>query len=292
MKYAAKKPKKSWKEKLRIFLLVLCSVVFLVSASMLVYYLLWEPYQHNQKSSEIQMIYPTRGVDETSSQEEVNSEGTLSKFDELRSVNPDIKGWITVPNTPIDYPVLQSPQGEDPEFYLYRDYQKNDDRYGSIFMDVSCINGVNSKNVILHGHNMNDGSQFAALLNYGNLEFYQQNPVIIYDDIYRNGTWKVFAVIKVNTLASQGTPFPYLQGEFASDESFLEYVEQVRDRSLIDCPVDVEAGDQILTLSTCSYEQEDYRTAVFARRVREGESNAVDIAKATVNPDPVMPGDN
>ncbi len=52
--------------------------------------------------------------------------------------------------------------------------------------------------------------------------------MIIYDDIYRSGTWKVFAVIKVNTLASQGTPFPYLQGEFASEETFLDYMEQVR----------------------------------------------------------------
>ena len=214
MKHAMAKPKKSWKERLRIFLLVLCSVVFVVSAGMLVYYLLWEPYQHNQKSVEIQQIYPTRGVEDTTSSEEVNSEGTLSKFDELRALNPDIKGWITVPNTPIDYPVLQSAEGEDPEFYLYRDYLKNDDRYGSIFLDASCVNGVNSKNVILHGHNMNDGSQFAAILKYGDLEFYKQNPVIIFDDIYRSGTWKVFAVIKVNTLASQGTPFPYLQGEF------------------------------------------------------------------------------
>lgn len=61
MKHAMAKPKKSWKERLRIFLLVLCSVVFVVSAGMLVYYLLWEPYQHNQKSVEIQQIYPTRG---------------------------------------------------------------------------------------------------------------------------------------------------------------------------------------------------------------------------------------
>ena len=178
MKHAMAKPKKSWKERLRIFLLVLCSVVFVVSAGMLVYYLLWEPYQHNQKSVEIQQIYPTRGVEDTTSSEEVNSEGTLSKFDELRALNPDIKGWIT------------------------------------------------------------------------------------------------------------------LQGEFASEESFLEYVEQVRSRSLIDCPVEVEGSDQILTLSTCSYEQENYRTVVYARRVREGESSTVDIAQAEVNPDPVMPGDN
>ena len=58
------------------------------------------------------------------------------------------------------------------------------------------------------------------------------------------------------------------------------------------CVVEVEGSDQILTLSTCSYEQENYRTVVYARRVREGESSTVDIAQAEVNPDPVMPGDN
>ena len=57
-------------------------------------------------------------------------------------------------------------------------------------------------------------------------------------------------------------------------------------------PAERRHGDKLLTLSTCSYEQENYRTVVYARRVREGESSTVDIAQAEVNPDPVMPGDN
>lgn len=291
MKHAMAKPKKSWKERLRIFLLVLCSVVFVVSAvcwCITCFGSLISITRRVLKSSDLS--YPGgRGYYILGGSKQ---RGNPVKFDELRALNPDIKGWITVPNTPIDYPVLQSAEGEDPEFYLYRDYLKNDDRYGSIFLDASCVNGVNSKNVILHGHNMNDGSQFAAILKYGDLEFYKQNPVIIFDDIYRSGTWKVFAVIKAEYSRARARRSPTCRGEFASEESFLEYVEQVRSRSLIDCPVEVEGSDQILTLSTCSYEQENYRTVVYARRVREGESSTVDIAQAEVNPDPVMPGDN
>ena len=66
----------------------------------------------------------------------------------------------------------------------------------------------------------------------------------------------------------------------------MRWVEEFRSRSIYDIPVDVEVGDNLLTLSTCYYEKDDQRLVVVARRVRDGESSEVDVNAATKNPDP------
>ena len=90
----------------------------------------------------------------------------LSDFTSLLAQNPDTVGWVNIPNSVVDYPVLQSPndaylvsQGQDP-YYLCRDFYHNDILSGSIFLDYRS--SLNSKNLILHGHHMMNGSMFAT----------------------------------------------------------------------------------------------------------------------------------
>ena len=99
----------------------------------------------------------------------------------------------------------------------------------------------------------------------------------------------MFSVFKINTLPEQGEIFDYAQPDFEDDEAFTAFIEEMRSRSILNLPVDVNADDQLLTLSTCSYEFEEFRTVVVARRVREGEDATVDLDKATYNPSPVYP---
>ena len=145
------------------------------------------------------------------------------------------------------------------------------------------------KNLTLYGHNMNDGQMFAAILQYTDLEFYKSAPVIDFDLEGVEGKWKVFSVFKINTLPEQGEIFDYAQPDFEDDEAFTAFIEEMRSRSILNLPVDVNADDQLLTLSTCSYEFEEFRTVVVARRVREGEDATVDLDKAAYNPSPVYP---
>lgn len=286
-------------EGLRKIVLLAALITLVVCGGQLLYESVYLPAQSDNAMNSIQDLYRPKGDtsqpdgDGESKEPAKDSEGRLEKFLPLLEKNRDIKGWITVPNTVIDYPVLQTEKDLDiqpggDETYLYTDYEGNHTKYGSIFMDAHC-DIKDCKNLILHGHHMRDGRMFANLMNYSDLSFYQSSPVFTFDTIYEEAQWKVIAIIKTNTKSDQGEPFQYLRYSFADDSDFLNYVYQVRERSLIDTPVDVNEDDQLITLSTCSYEFDEFRTAVIARKVRPGEDAGVDVSKAVKNPDPLMP---
>lgn len=221
------------------------------------------------------------GEEEPQQQEQhvETDEERAAKFAKLREINPDIKGWLYIPNSRVNYPVMQSAPS-DPEYYLYRDYRGNYNSHGSIFIDTHSPQGTESKNVVIHGHHMNDGSMFKGIMSYDSVDFYKQNPVINLDTPEGLGHWKVFAVLKISTLPEQGESFGYIRGEFADDNDFLNFVYQIQLRSMLTTPVDINENDQLMMLSTCSYELKDYRTVVVARKVREGEDASVDVSKA------------
>lgn len=222
-----------------------------------------------------------------------SSREILSDFTSLRAQNSDTVGWINVPNTLTDYVVVQSERdavrtayNEDP-YYLCRDFYGNDYYNGSIFMDYRSK--VGAKNMLLHGHSMADGSMFAGLLYYDGLSFYKSAPVISFNTIYEKAKWKIIAVIKVNVQEYQGEPFHYLRSTFGNDYDFLNFVHALRQRSVINCPVDVNEDDELITLSTCAYDFDDFRLAVVARKVRPGEDSRVAVSKASYNPNPIYP---
>ena len=216
-----------------------------------------------------------------------------SNFSDLQAQNSDTVGWVAVPSTPIDYVVLQSKgdalrsaYGEDP-YYLCRDFYGNDYFSGSIFLDFRS--DVGAKNMMLHGHSMANGTMFAGVLNFDNLDFYKTAPVITFNTTQEAAKWKIISVIKVNTYESQGPLFVYLRSTFGNDYDFLNFVYQLRLRSVIDCPVDVNESDQLVTLSTCAYDFDGFRQVIIARKVRPGEDSKVDVSKAKYNANPLYP---
>ena len=272
--------KSIFSNKTRKIIFILSAIVFVVSVSIIVYLCFIEPYKNTSTMHEIEEIY-YKEADSDEQQER----GDLSS---LLAINSDIKGWIKLKNTPIDYPVLQS-SVKDPNFYLHRNYKKNDSRFGSIFLDSLCEVSKPSKNLILYGHSMRDESMFGNLLKFNNLDFYKEHPVIMFDTIESQGDWKIISVFKTNTLEEHGEIFNYIMIDFANDKDFLDFVYNVKIRSIIDTPVDIGKNDRLITLSTCSYELTDFRTVVVARKVREGESSAVEIRNAKMNDNPLMP---
>ena len=212
----------------------------------------------------------------------------------LAKINTDIKAWITLPHTPINYPVLKSEEdGVGYQYYLHRYYDKSYDYAGSLFIDYRSTEGVNSRNIIVHGHSMNDGSMFASLIDYGKyegkLDMYKKIPTLFFNTPEGNEQWIIFSVYKTSTLESHGDFFNYLMGSFDNDAQFMNYVYNVKERSLFDVPVPINEDDQLITLSTCSYEYEDFRTIVCARKIRDGEDVRPYIEAATLDPDPVWP---
>lgn len=270
---------------------ILSFLVFLAALAFLAYNMIFLSLQNAQLNGEIQKI--AHGTeDNTEEQKPDVSEGI--DWEKLKDINNEIVGWIQIDDTQVDYPVLwHESDDRNYQFYLSHNYKKDYDSYGSIFVDYRCTKGTASKNLVMHGHHMNDGSMFGELMKYGgttgNLDFYKKVPTIEFDTPDGNATYKIISVFKTNTLSSQGEFFNYMIGNFQNDKDFMNYVYNVRIRSMFNCPVDVNEDDELITLSTCSYEFTNFRTVVVARKVRADESKKVDVSEATLNKNAVWP---
>lgn len=284
-------PKKPASKRFVSGALIVSSFVFAVCAGILLFRLVILPRQADASLDSARSLY--RGGPSSSSSSKPGSSSpakrsTLS-FAQLRAINPDVEGWITIPGTVVDYPVLRAP-ASSPDYYLTHDWKRGTTKYGSIYQyPLPAKSQGERKNTILYGHSMKNGQMFADLLQYDGLAYYRAHPVILYQENGSKAYWKIFAVIKANTDPAQGAPFDYQKACFSSADSFLKYLYDVRVRSVVRTPVDLKTSDEILSLSTCSYEFDGFRTVVFARRVRTGEDAEVDTAAAETNGSALYP---
>lgn len=266
-------------------ILNLALAVFIICGIILIRITLVDTVKNNADMDEIQKLIYGETIGENSEIESL--EFREKRVDGLINIDSSIKGWIKMKNTPIDYPVVQN--RSDADFYLYKNYKKENSRYGSIFVDSKCDLEKGCKNILLHGHSMNNGTMFRSLIELTELDFYKTTPTFTYDMPGKIADWKIISVFRTNTLEEHGEIFEYLRPSFSCDEEFLNYVYQVKIRSLINIPVDVNENDELITLSTCSYEMKDFRTVIVARKVRNGESTEVDVDKASWANHPVLP---
>lgn len=167
-------------------------------------------------------------------------------------------------STGVDYPVLYTPQ--DPEYYLRRDFYGEYAVSGSIFAGEGWTPG--GAHTILYGHNMDDGSMFAALLDYQEEDFAREHGTVRFDTLEEEGEYQVVAAFYSQAYDSQEEgAFRYYQYTDLSDpQVFSEYVRQAKAASLYDTGVTPQPGDQLLTLSTCSYHTGDGRFVVVCCR--------------------------
>lgn len=258
-------------------------VMLIVSGYILFKYFVIDYTLFKKDTSEIQNVW--ENIISSDGQDEYSA-----KFNELSKINPDIKGWIKIDGTVINYPVLEPPT-TNPTFYLDKNYKKEYAKSGSIFIN-SDICGLTEdiQNIVLHGHSMKNGSMFASLIHFSDIETYKRSPIVTFDTQFERAKWKIFAVIKTNSELSQGKLFDdYFSPNFKTPYDFKKLIYDIKIRSLLNIPVDVNENDKILTMSTCSYEMKGFRTVVFTRKVRHGESTNVDLDKVKVNNNPKMP---
>ncbi len=219
----------------------------------------------------------------TNEQIEQMPEGSINeKYAALYAANNDFIGWVSINGTNVDYPVMQT---DDNDYYLHRDFDGNYDFAGTIFTDYEGRIGPNEmpNNTILYGHNMLYKYQFSALSNYiNNIEFLKMSPIVDFNTLYKDNKYKIFAVMKLNTAKEHGDVFDYTSRVyFGSQSEFYDFICEAMDRSIYETGVDIEYGDEILTLSTCdgSMGFDDARIVVMARKVRDNESPEVDTSK-------------
>lgn len=205
---------------------------------------------------------------ETSASTEETTEptepGMLPGYKEIYEMNNDVVGWIKMEGTPMDYPVMQTP--EEPNFYLYRDFDKKNSARGSIYAREVCDINTPSDNVTLYGHNMADGSMFACLNNYVHKYNWEKNSLIFFDTLTEYHTYKIFAVFKTSANIGQGFSYHKFV-DAANQEEFDEFVSTCKKLAFYDTGITPVYGDKLICLSTCEYTLDNGRLVVAAVRI-------------------------
>ena len=260
-------------------LLIFFGVVFLGSSAMLAYYIIDgnrqdaaynELAELRQEATKIPMFHadgtPVTEDDPwvTVTDDHGHELQILPEFFQLYGMNHDLVGWITVPDTRIDYPVLQKPEGED--YYLRRDFYGKKASAGSVYAEEACDVFTPSDNVTVYGHMMRNGTMFADLKLYKEKDFWKSHKTFQFSTLQEHHQYEIFAVFL--TTASIGKGFTYHDFVVAEDASqFDEFVAGCKKIALYDTGITPQYGDKLLTLSTCDYGVTNGRLVVVARRV-------------------------
>jgi sortase B len=214
---------------------------------------------------------------------------------DLKTTNADTRAWIKITGTSVNNVVVQS---SDNDYYLKHDFFKNDSISGTVFSSYKNRWDGTDDNIILYGHNMISGEFFAHVTHYvpnGSsrepLAFYKVHPTVMLATPDGDcATYKIFAGILANTQSEYGEVFDYVdKTRFSGKDDFNSFVTGVMERSWFFTDVDLTYGDQLLTLSTCLWplgRSVETRWVLFARKVRPGESESVDVTVAKVNQNP------
>ena len=183
------------------------------------------------------------------------------QYERLFAQNPDMIGWISIPGTTVNYPVMQSP--DRPDFYLNHSFDKKPSKYGVPYAAENCSIDPQSDNITIYGHRMKSGKMFGVLGSYKDKSFYLKHPVIQFDTRAGFGRYEILAVFKVNP-----ADFPYHLFVNAHNEMvFGAFVRQCKTLSFYDTGVTAKFGDKLITLSTCENADQNSRLVVVAKKM-------------------------
>lgn len=203
-------------------------------------------------------------------QQENSKTERMIRLEELQKENSDIIGWLEIPDTTISYPVLQ---GEDNSYYVNHNYKKEYSKNGSLFLDKDYDWTLPSTNLLIHGHNNRGTNEmFCGLMDYKNEEYYKTHPKIRFTTNQEDAEYEIISVFLSRVYyKSEKNVFRYYYFINAQNEQeFNDYVENSKKASIYDIEATATYGDQLMTLSTCEFSQEDGRLAVVARKITKG----------------------
>ncbi len=239
-----KKRKKKNKRRILDVLLVFCFIGLAVSG----YFLMADiipRFQNAKNIKDIQQVSPI--IDTTSDPDK------LPSIEYLKEINKDIVGWINIPNTNVDYPLLQCSNND---YYLQYSYNEKWNDAGSIYLDYRNDDDFSDQNTVIYGHARYDGTMFAQVLYYKKQSQYNKAPFIT---IVLEGKVYYYQIFSANILEAG---YEYREKNFGSD--FMDFIRTMRNSSMIKSSAKVDKNSRIITLSTCTNVIEDGRLALFA----------------------------
>ena len=192
----------------------------------------------------------------------------LPAMAELYEQNPDTAGWLKIDDTNIDYPLMYAPDEKDK--YLHLDFDEQYSFAGLPFIDDDCSIDPESDNLIIYGHNMNDGSMFQNLMNYAKEEYWEEHPTIALTTLYEEREYEIVAAFYDRVYYNYEDVFKFYQFIDAEDEEdFNEAITYYKENAVYETGVTAEYGDKLITLVTCSYHCDYGRFVVVARYATE-----------------------
>lgn len=254
-------------------------IILLISVFMLMFslyqivpYFYYNVKQETVENNIYKIAYSTPHTNPTTKNEENVNVKPIFNFDErknrqsnfqnIKNENEDFIAWIQIPNTKIDYPVLQTSN----DFYLNHDFYKKKSPLGSIFMD--SVNKKNDKNIVLYGHHMKSGKMFAFINEYSKKEIFNENKLIEFDTEEKLSDYEIIAAFRVKENELNEISEILLMD---NNENFDRLVQFVEKRNLVDGGDGFSYEDHYLTLMTCEYSNKNGRFFVIAKRITENK---------------------
>ena len=278
-------------------LLVVCFVICIFATSIISYHY---GYQKSEYDAQIEALKDIHDENDTSGEDEIEIEleNNLDEEDEkthevtlpqaemlysmsqLYELNDDTIGWLTIDDTNIDYPVMQSM--EDEEYYLDRGFDKEYNSNGCLIMDTDSIVGSGTKdndyadgtlpstNLIIHGHHMKNGEMFGNLDKFKDVKYFKDHRTIEFSSLYENREYEICAVFLSQVYLKTQTDVFKFYNFFQADteEEFNDFYDNIKKLSLYDTGVTAKYGDEFITLSVCAYHVENGRLVVVGKRIK------------------------
>ena len=198
----------------------------------------------------------------TDSADENQQEVVLHDSAALTSTNSDYVGWLSIPGTVINYPVMFSPS--EPERYLHLDYYKRYSYSGTPFLDTRC--DPNDGNLIIYGHNMVNGTMFGSLKRYRNADYLNSHKTVYLEQ--PNGV-HVFEIFSVATLEKNDAWYSFLHAADADEE--VAWIADLEFKSGVYTGNTPTGTERLLTLSTCTGNRKSERMIVVAKEVKSAD---------------------
>lgn len=272
---AAVKEELHKQEKRRKFMILIFSIVAFLCFG----YFVFDSYKEYRSENDTQALADIKEQNKTpglahkpqlepdvpGENEEEKEPEVLEDYKTLLNMNKDLIGWLKIADINIDHPVMQA---NDNDYYLRRNFDEEYDKNGCLFMDYQCDILNRNTNWIIYGHNMQSGKMFGQLDKYSDEEYYKAHPKFEFDTIYEKGAYEIVYVFRSKIYNEDAVVFKYYQFIDAQSEvEFNSNMAEMARLSLYDTGITPEYGDELLTLSTCDYQENNGRFVIVARKI-------------------------
>lgn len=245
--------------------LCFCGIGLCLLAALYCTTYLWDTGSEHRQSQKVfsDLAKQLADAEEASDMEDADK-ARFDAFLQMCETYPDMKAWIRIPDTKVDYPVMHRPAERD--YYLHRNIDGAESSYGVPYLQENCYLGW-SDNLIVYGHHMKNGDIFGSLGSYTDKGYWEEHPEIFLMTEDGEAAYEIFAVFKTSASVDNENMIRY--HEFVDAQGTQDYdsfVSLVKKNAFYDTGITPEYGEQLLTLSTCEYTLDEGRLVVVARK--------------------------